>query len=464
MASANESHSSHGELWTAEAVTKDLVAKHSQTGSMFKGVLLITGIMLLLGIIGVVLRLSSGVSNTALWGYHAGVLAFLLSTASAAPMVAVGPRIAKAHWRRPLSRAAEMWSVAGLISLLMFIPLLWALPSLDNGRRSFWFWHEGEVFGYSPHLWSTLAILGLVVLGFMLLWVSSLPDLAYFRDHGTGNAKKWGQRLAGGWMGTSQQWFFLHHRMGILGALYFIMLITVHFFITVDFLMTLVPGWIDALYPATFTANSLQAAFATTMLTMWALKKFGGYDEYFGYDQFWVLGKLMFASSLLWVWFWFSSFNVFWYGKKPNEQFVLTLFVSGPYVWVFFVTFATVFLIPMWTMIWNPVRRSEWGPPIIAVSVLIGTFLDRIRLFVASYSVSGNSGDIHSVPGVPSFHGPDGIDVLIIVGALGGAVFLFLLMSRVFPIMNIWEQRELTLYKRHKKFHRTEVLVLGKPD
>ena len=252
--------------------------------------------------------------------------------------------------------------------------------------------------------------------------------------------------------------------MGILGALYFIMLITVHFFLTVDFLMTLVPGWIDALYPATFTANSIQAAFATAMLTMWALKKFGGYEDYFQYEHFWVLGKLMFAASLLWVWFWFSSFNVFWYGKKPNEQFVLSLFISGPYVWIFFITFATVFLIPMWTMIWNPVRRSEWGPPIVATSVLIGTFLDRIRIFVAGYSVSGNAGEIHSIPGVPSAVLPQLPDYLIIIGALGGAVFFFLLVSRIIPVMNIWEQRELTLYKRHKKFHRTEVLVLGKPD
>ncbi|SVD93512.1 uncharacterized protein METZ01_LOCUS446366 [marine metagenome] len=39
-----------------------------------------------------------------------------------------------------------------------------------------------------------------------------------------------------------------------------------------------------------------------------------------------------------------------------------------------------------------------------------------------------------------------------------------MLATRIFPIINIWEQKELLLYKFHKKLHRTEVLVLGKPD
>jgi hypothetical protein len=55
-------------------------------------------------------------------------------------------------------------------------------------------------------------------------------------------------------------------------------------------------------------------------------------------------------------------------------------------------------------------------------------------------------------------------DVMIIVGALSGAVLVYLLASRLVPIVSIWEQKELLLYKIHKPFHRTEVLVLGKPD
>ena len=122
-------------------------------------------------------------------------------------------------------------------------------------------------------------------------------------------------------------------------------------------------------------------------------------------------------------------------------------------------------------MMWNPVRKSLWGPPLVAAVVLVGTFFDRVRLYVAAYSVPG-IGD----PDVPkleltveevqhmSMVMPGVADVMIIVGTLSGSVLLYLLATRITPIISIWEQKELLLYKLHKPFHRTEVLVLGKPE
>jgi hypothetical protein len=448
-----------------EIITDDLLSRREKTGSTFWIASAFFGGLLVLGVVGMVMRLIDGVSDTAQWGYTAAVLSFMLTTASAAPMVAIAPRVAKGHWRRIISRPAEMWSVAGLISLLLFIPMLWVLPSLEDGRRSLWFYHPGEVYPYSPHLWTALAIVSLVIVGFFLLWVSALPDLAAIRDRlpiGSAARRRY-TWLARGWLGTSAQWDWQKHRMGILGAFYFIMLITVHFLFSVDFLMTLVPGWIDALYPATHAVNALQAGVATVILTMAFLRFVCGYKE-IGYEQFWGLGKLMFALSLMWFWFWFSSFNVMWYGKKPNEQAVFDLFIKGPYMPIFYLTFVTVFIVPWFTMIWNFLRRSIWGPSIIAVSVLVGTFFDRVRIFVASYSVSDQSANHEGIEVIPPTIYPDVADVFIVVGAIGGAIFLYLMATRVIPVINVWEQKELLLYKVHKKYHRTVVMVLGKPE
>ncbi len=452
--------------WTSpEIITSDLLGRRERAGSWFKIALVVFGGMLVLGVIGMVMRLVDGVSDTAQWGYTAAVLSFLLTTASSAPLVAIAPRLTKGHWNRIISRPAEMWAVVGLVSLLLFIPMLWALPSLEDGRRSLWFYNPGEVFAYSPHLWTTLAIVALVAVGFFLLWISALPDLATVRDRlpKDSSSRRRYEWLARGWTGTEAQWNWQKHRSGVLAAFYFMMLVTVHFLFSIDFLMTLVPGWIDALYPATHAANSLQAGTATVILTMFLLRRFGGYKE-IGIDQFWGLGKLMFALSLLWFWFWFSSFNILWYGKKPNEQAVLELFVKGPYLPIFYLTFITVFIFPMFTMIWNFLRKSIWGPTLIAVSVLIGTFFDRIRIYVGAYSVSDQSANHGGIDHIPATVYPDMADVFIVVGAIGGALFLYLLATRVIPIINLWEQKELLLYKLHKKYHRTIVLVLGKPE
>ncbi len=446
-------------------VGRDLLQRHEKSGSLFKRAVALFGVLFILGIVGFFMRLSDGIGDRAVWGYYAAVFAFILTTAQAAPMVAIATRLAKGHWRRPISRAAEIWTLVGLFNLVLFIPLLWILPDLSDGRRTLWFFDGDKVPSYSPHIWASAAILFLVVTGLAMLWVSCLPDLAAVRDRSSGWRQLWARRLARGWHGTSAQWNMLHHRTGILGALYFMMLVFVHFLISVDFLMTLVPGWIDALFPATHAANALQAGVATMLLTMFFLRRFGGYADYITLDQMWGLGKLLFALSLLWFWFWFSSFNVLWYGKKPSEQAVLELLIRGPYLWVFMAAFILNFVVPLFTMIWNPLRKSLWGPPLIAAGVLIGTFLDRIRLYVGGYSVTTDL-KAHEIPidMIPATIMPDLADVLIVVGALSGSVLVYLLGTRIFPVINIWEQKELLMYKLHKPFHRTEVLVLGKPE
>ena len=462
----------HPALSTPAGVTHDLLDKHRSTGGMFRGAVVVFSLLLGLGVVGFVLRLQDGVSNTAIWGYHAAVFAFILTTAQGAPLVAIAPRLAKAHWRRPISRSAELFSVVGLFNLLLFIPLLWVLPSLEDGRRSLWFFDAldtkyADVPVYSPHIWATLAIVFLVMTGVALLWVSSLPDLAAVRDSSTGSKQRMFARMAFGWSGTSRQWHMLYNRLGILGAFYFMMLVFVHFLVSVDFAMALIPGWIDALFPATHAFHSLQAGVATVLLTMFFLRQFGGYKEYIGLDQFWSLGKLLFSLSLLWFWFWFSSFNVLWYGKRPIERDALQLLMFGPYQAIFIATFMLNFIVPLFAMIWNPVRKSIWGPTIIAVGVLIGTLLDRIRIYVAAYSVPGigdSSVDKHEMHEIPTTVLPGLPDVLIWVGAISGSILVYMLASRVFPVVNIWEQKELLLYKFHKPFHRTEVMVLGKPD
>ncbi len=458
-----------------EETTNLLIGKHLNVGDNFWRAAAAFGVLTILGVIGFVMKLVGGVGDTVIWGYYAAMFSFMVTTASAAPMVAIAPRMANAHWRRPISRAAELWSVVGLLSLLWFIPLLWVLPPLNDGRRSLWFFdmaHPNDVPSYSPHIWASAAILALVAAGLALVWMSSLPDFASLAKRAPSGSRhqRWAAWMARGWIGTSKQWFMLKRRMGILGAFYFMMLVFVHFLISVDFLMTLIPGWIDALYPVTHAANALQAAAATMVLTAWVLRKFGGYEDYIGLDQIWGVGKLLFALSLLWFWFWFSSFNVYWYGRKPNELAVLELLIHGPYVWVFMTVFMLNFVIPLWTLVWNPVRHSTWGPAIIAVSVLVGTFLDRIRMFVAAYSVEGignPSYDKHAleVGHLPKTVMPDLWDVFIMLGAVGAMILVYMLAARLFPIVNIWEQRELQLYDQgHVQNHRGHVRVMGKSE
>ena len=97
--------------------------------------------------------------------------------------------------------------------------------------------------------------------------------------------------------------------------------------------------------------------------------------------------------------------------------------------------------------------------------MLVGALLDKIRFYVPSYSVTDME-DKHTllVGQVPAAIMPEAADIMIWVGALAGVALSYLLASRLIPVVSIWEQTELLLYKVHTQFHRTEFLVLGKKD
>ena len=77
-----------------KAVSDGILNIHKVTSNRFWQFAALFGIMFVLGLIGFVMRLSSGFDDKAAWGYYVALFAFLMTTSSAAPMVAIAPRIA----------------------------------------------------------------------------------------------------------------------------------------------------------------------------------------------------------------------------------------------------------------------------------------------------------------------------------------------------------------------------------
>ena len=52
----------------------------------------------------------------------------------------------------------------------------------------------------------------------------------------------------------------------------------------------------------------------------------------------------------------------------------------------------------------------------------------------------------------------------MVIGAIAGAVLLYLLAMKVIPVVSIWEIKEGMLYRRTRRFLKTEIMVMGKQD
>ena len=469
---------------TSQSISEDLTGKVLSTGRGFWLALTVLGAFVALGTLGFVVRaMDDGFSDSArpAWGYYAAMFGFLLVTVGSIPVVAVSFRWTRSHWRRPISRASELYALVGVFLILWFIPLIFLLPGIDlNGdghltvgedRRTIWF--EGPIG--APLWWDTFAVVFLVLCGLAILWVSARPDMAVLARTGAGwRAGIW-RRLSAGWWGTERDWKIQGASLAFLGGFYFMLLVFVHMLISLDFSLSLVPGWKDSIFAPHHALTGLQASAGVLLVTMFLLRTVGGYREYLGLDHFWSFAKVLLGLTLLWAYFWFSEFMTFWYGRDPTEQSIIKLIMFESYKTAFLLNFFFSFILPFGMLIWNGVRKSILGPTIAGASVVIGAFFMMVRIYVPAFQIRNEDFKFHSiadftseVPGMLPVQlapvAPDLWDIFIILGGLAAVPFIFLLSTKLLPAMSMWETKEGLMYVLRRPFMKGRYMVLGKPE
>ncbi len=447
---------------THQEVASDIMARFQDVNRRYWSWLSLLALLFAGGIVGFVIRLSDGFDDRSNWGYYTATLSFLASTFLAMPIISAGLRLAKANWRRPLTRLTENMAITGVLIWLMLIPSLIALPATE-GRLSVWFDfpHWMAFRGGNLMVWGTVVLIGL-----MLLWLLALPDLAAVRDHmPTSPRGKIAKALSFGWTGNVRQWRVLHSGALLLGAFYLLLYPTLQTLLQADFQAGLLPGMKDAIAPVTALINALQGAVGMTLVVMYVMRRFGGYERYFGIDQFWALSKPLLAFSLLWFYFWWGSFITFWYGRQPGETELIRFIVLDSYRYPLMASFLLNFIGPVVALIWNPVRRSIWGPTIVGAGVLVGALINHIRWYVAPFSVpdppAGESWP-HVLQQIPAGQLPEVADILIIIGGISGSVLLFMLINKIIPVVSMWEVGEGLRLVKVRRFLARYAMVIAK--
>ena len=454
-----ESHHEIPAIPTHQEVARDVLARFQQIGGRYWSWVTALAGLFILGLIALALKIRDGFPETdpnavpywdgSNWGYYVATMAFLLSTFVAMPVISAGLRLAKANWRRPLTRVTENMAVSGLVVTLMLLPALAALPKME-GRLTIWF----DFPLGAPNLWNVMGFGTLVLIGLAMLWTLALPDLAAARDHlPRSTRQRVISKLALGWTGHTRQWKVMHQGVMTMGAMYLLTYPLVQTLMISDFHHGLMPGLKDAIAPAAAVLGGLQGAVGMTLVVLYLMRRFGGYDRYFTVEQFWALSKPLLAFSLLWFYFWWASFITFWYGRQPGESNIIRFLILESYRGPLMVSFFLNFLGPLIALVWNPVRRSIWGPALVGAGIVVGAFINHVRLYVSAFSVADPRQRV--LDPIPPGQWPDAPDVLIIVGGIAGCVLLFMLVSKLVPPVSIWEVSEgLYLVKIRRFFGR----------
>ncbi|HLH24413.1 MAG TPA: hypothetical protein VK066_17970 [Chloroflexota bacterium] len=436
---------------TPREAAHDLVGR-PPGGAAYWGAVLVLAILTAAGVAALVVLAAGGAEPRAKWGYTAAMLAFLLSTALAAPPLAFTSRLARGYWGIPLRRVADLFAVGGLVAAPLLVLLLTQLPDWRD-RPSIWLNWPG-----APGLWDAVAVIGLTLAGLALVYVTGLPDLAAARD--ARRARAGG--LALGWTGTLRRWDVLDLGVKALGALYVLLWGFVNLVVSTDLAMSLVPGWQSAVIPPYHVVSAFEGGIATTILALAVARRWGGLERYVTRDQFHAAAKLLLSLALLFFYFTWCEFLTYWYGRQPREQWLLGLLMFRSYVVPFALAFGLCCVVPFLLLLWNPIRGNIKGATVAAAIVLVGVLADRVRMYVAAWQVAGPVGQGQG--DLPPMHLPGLLDVLVVLGMPAAVLLLYLLALRLVPAVSLWEYRRDRLLRVEREYIRTKVAVIAKPS
>ncbi|MFQ5898199.1 MAG: hypothetical protein ACE5JN_08125 [Candidatus Methylomirabilia bacterium] len=155
-----------------------------------------------------------------------------------------------------------------------------------------------------------------------------------------------------------------------------------------DLVMSLAPEWFSGLFGGYFTVSTLYTGFALlAVLAAFASRSGAARIPPAAVQD---VAKLVFATSILWMYFFWSQYLVIWYGNIPIEtKFFIGRFFNDPWRVLAFVIFAIGWIIPFAYLLKRLTGRppARHGPLVfIALLALVAIFLERIMLVFPSVS------------------------------------------------------------------------------
>src|SRR3990167_1182899 len=368
----------------------------------------------------------TGMNQPITWGFYIVNFVFFIGISHAGTLISAILRLSKAEWRRPITRMAEV-----ITAIVLAIGGLH--PILDLGRpdRMLYLVEAGRL--QSPLLWDVTSITAYFTASTVYLYVPMIPDIARLRDQG-GKLKWLYSFLSWGWTGTEHQKKVLNKAINILMVMVIPIAISVHTVISYIFSMTLQPGWHSTIFGPYFVVGAIFSGIAALLIVMIAFRRFFHLENYLKLIHFRYLGTLLLIMSLLWFYFTFSEYLTGIFGSEPHEMDVIFYKFTGTYAIFFWGIVVCNFLIPVVILAFKKFKTIK-GILIASISVVIGMWLERLNIVIPS--LANPRMGLETGMYIPSL-----TEWSLFIGAIAVFVLGYVLFSKFFPIISIWEIEE----------------------
>jgi molybdopterin-containing oxidoreductase family membrane subunit len=368
----------------------------------------------------------TGMNRPIFWGLYITNFVFFIGISHAGTLISAILRLCKAEWRRPITRAAETITVIVLIIGMGNI-------LLDIGRpdRVLFVLRHGQLG--SPLLWDVCCVTVYFTASVSYLYLPLIPDFAILRDQG--GKRTWFYRiLALGWRGTPRQHRILERLIAVVAIAVVPIAISVHTVVSYVFSMTVQPMWHSAIFGPYFVVGAIFSGIAALILVLAALRRIYHLQDYLKPIHFSNLGKLLLVMSLLWLYFTFCEYLTVFYGGEPSHLSIYYSKLTGEFSSSFWAMVLTCFVIPF-VILCNRWTRTIAGTVVCSVSICVGMWLERFTIVVPTLSRP-------RLPYPVGTYSPTWVEWSLTASSVAFLVLAFMILSKLFPIVSLWEVRE----------------------
>ena len=162
-----------------------------------------------------------------------------------------------------------------------------------------------------------------------------------------------------------RQWHHYESAYLVLAALATPLVLSVHSVVSMDFAVSVLPGWHTTIFPPYFVAGAIFSGFAMVLTLMVICRKAFRLEHIITLRHFDYMAKIMLVTGTMVGFAYATEFFTAWYSGNPYEVFTFLNRAGGPYAWAYWTMVSCNVISPQ--IFWF--KKARTSIPILFVAV-----------------------------------------------------------------------------------------------
>jgi Ni/Fe-hydrogenase subunit HybB-like protein len=371
------------------------------------------------------------------WGFAIVNFVWWIGIGHAGTLISAILLLFKQSWRTSINRFAEAMTIFAVMQAGLF-------PLIHTGRpwlAAYWLFPYPNTMGVwpqfrSPLIWDVFAVSTYFTVSFLFWGIGLIPDFATLRDSAkTLMVRRIYGLLAMGWRGSARHWNRYETAYMLLAGLATPLVLSVHSVVSLDFAVSVVPGWHTTFFPPYFVAGAIFSGFAMVLMLAIPFRYLYNMQDFITLRHLQNCAKVMLATGMIVAYSYIFEMFIGWYSNEKYEMAMVHNRLHGPYSGYYFMLVLCNIILPQ--SLWlNKVRSTPMALFLVACIVQTGMWLERFVIVVMSLQRD-------YLPTSWGMYWFTKWDIMTLLGTMGFFTFLFFLFIRFMPAISIFEIRAL---------------------